>query len=99
MEFDNLIPGKFCFWREIFAILKEIVLFRWIFWYFSYNSVLKICKKFIFLITFLTVFQGNFAFFPALGFNVSLKIQAFPTIKADPRIDFLLFNKSQILPG
>ena len=23
-EFDHLIPGKFCFWREIFTILREM---------------------------------------------------------------------------
>ena len=34
-EFGNLIPGKFCFWREIFAILKVNLSFRWIFWSFS----------------------------------------------------------------
>ena len=24
VEFSHLIPGKFCFWREIFAILRGI---------------------------------------------------------------------------
>ena len=27
MEFGNLISGKFCFWREIFAIMSENVSF------------------------------------------------------------------------
>ena len=30
-EFGNLIPEKFCFWREIFAILRGYLSFRWIF--------------------------------------------------------------------
>ena len=31
VEFGNLIPGKICFWREIFATLRGNVSFRWIF--------------------------------------------------------------------
>ena len=38
VEFGNLIPGKICFWREIFAILRENLSFRWIFRSFSYNK-------------------------------------------------------------
>ena len=33
---------------------------------FFFKKILKICKKFTFLMQFLTIFQGNFAFFPAL---------------------------------
>ena len=36
MEFGNLIPGKLCFWREIFAILRENLPFRLIFLSFSW---------------------------------------------------------------
>ena len=35
VEFGHLIPGKFCFWREIFAILRGYLSFRWIFCIFS----------------------------------------------------------------
>ena len=39
VQLGNLIPRKFGFWREIFAILKEILSFRsWIFWSFSYKK-------------------------------------------------------------
>ena len=31
VEFGNFIPAKFAFWREIFAILRGNLLFRWIF--------------------------------------------------------------------
>ena len=37
----NLIHGTFCFWRKIFAILRENLSFWWIFWYFSYKYFLQ----------------------------------------------------------
>ena len=36
VEFGHLIHGKFCFWREIFPIMRGDLLFRFIFWSFSY---------------------------------------------------------------
>ena len=42
VEFGNLIPGKFCFWREILAILRDNVSFRWIFCSFFYRNLWKI---------------------------------------------------------
>ena len=42
----NLIPGKFCFWREIFAPLTENVSFRWIFCSFSYKNFWTFLKYF-----------------------------------------------------
>ena len=36
LEFGNLIPGTFCFWREIFAILRGNLSFGWI-WSFLTN--------------------------------------------------------------
>ena len=42
-----LIPGKFCFWREIFAMLKgnRDSSFRCIFWSFSYTNFGKFVKN------------------------------------------------------
>ena len=45
VEFGNLIPGKFGFWREIFAILMGNLSFRWIFRVFFLQKMLKICTK------------------------------------------------------
>ena len=64
VELGNLIPGKCCFWREIFAILRGnkfiiqidiLVFFLQIF--------LKIGKKIPVLTKFVTIFQGNVALF------------------------------------
>ena len=44
VEFGNLIPGKFCYWREIFAILRENWSFRWIFQSFSFKNSWKLVK-------------------------------------------------------
>ena len=52
VEFGNLIPGKFCLWREIFANLRDIITFRWIFLSFSYKNVWKCVKKSYFWQTF-----------------------------------------------
>ena len=62
VEFGNLVPGKCCFWMEIFAILRVSVSFRWMLTVFFLQ---KVCRKFTFLTIFLTIFQGNFAFFPS----------------------------------
>ena len=53
VEFDLLIPVKFCFWREIFALLRENLSFGWILWSFSSHFD-----------TIFNHFQGNFALFP-----------------------------------
>ena len=44
MEFGNLIPGKFCFWREIFAIFKDNLSFG----YFGHfrTKMSEICELF-----------------------------------------------------
>ena len=59
--------GNMCFWREVFFFQK----------------ILKICKKFTFLKTqFLTIFQGNFVFCPALVSIISFEkahVFIFPT--------------------
>ena len=52
VEFGNLIPRKFSWWREIFAILRGNSSFRWIFWSFSY-------KKFTFLTHFFPALKFN----------------------------------------
>ena len=57
LEFGNLIPGKFCILEGKFAILREDLLFRWIFWSFSYQNLFK---KITFLMKFVTIFQGIF---------------------------------------
>ena len=53
VEFGLLIPVKFCFWREIFALLRENLSFGWILWSFSSHFD-----------TIFNHFQGNFALFP-----------------------------------
>ena len=64
-EFGNLIPVTSCFWREICAILKENVSFRWIFQTFSlfhtnfWKCVLK--KN-----------RWHFAFFPSLSIGSTI---------------------------
>ena len=65
-EFGNLIPGKFCFWREIFAILRGNLSFRWIFWYFSSKNFWKFVKYSHFLCNFWPYSRESFEFFPAL---------------------------------
>ena len=40
VESRSLIPRKLCFWREIFAILRGNISFRWIFLSFSYKQIL-----------------------------------------------------------
>ena len=45
VKFGHLIPGEFCFWREIFAILRGIFLFRWMFWSFSSKNIWKFVKN------------------------------------------------------
>ena len=52
VEFGNLIPGKFCIWREIFAILRRNVSLRCI----LHNT---------YFCLFLS-FEGNLPFCPAL---------------------------------
>ena len=66
VEFGHLIPGKFCFWWEIFAILREHLSLRWIFWSFSYKNVWKFVKKLTFLTIFWPYIPGKFCIFPAL---------------------------------
>ena len=61
------IPGKFCFWRKIFAILRGNSSFRCFLCVFFFQKCIKNGNKFTFWTQFLTIFQGNFAFFPALS--------------------------------
>ena len=44
VEFGNLIPMKFCFWKKIFAIFRINLSFRWIFLSFSYKHFWKFVK-------------------------------------------------------
>ena len=41
----NLIPGKCCFWRDFFAILKGNSSFRWIFMSLSYKHCWNVVSK------------------------------------------------------
>ena len=45
VDFRNLIPWKFCFWKEIFAILRGNLSFKWIFRSFSYKQIWKFVTK------------------------------------------------------
>ena len=64
LEFGNFIPGKFCFWREIFAILRGNLSLRWIFW------CVFLVKKSENL--FVTMFPGNVHFFQPCGLGIKL---------------------------
>ena len=58
---------NFAFRGEIFAIFGgRFILYMDILRVFL-QTFINICKKFTFLTTFFTIFQGNFAFCPALG--------------------------------
>ena len=65
-------PGNLAFGGKTFAILRRnICNFEAKFMYILvcyFQKLLKICKKTItFLMQFLTIFQGNFAFFSSLA--------------------------------
>ena len=62
VEFGNLIPGKCCFWKEIFAILRGNLSFRWIFFIFFLKNSENWQKCNIFSKVW-TIFQGNGAIF------------------------------------
>ena len=54
VQFGNLIPGNCCFRREIFAILRGNLSFRWICRGVFLQKYLKIVKTLTVLMTFLT---------------------------------------------
>ena len=65
-EFGNLIPGKCCFWREIFAILRGHYHFDGYLGLFLTNNS-EICKIIHILTFFLKPYsRENFSFFQAL---------------------------------
>ena len=66
VEFGNLIPGKLCFWREIYAILRENISFRCIFLSFSDKKFWKFVKK-TFWLNFWPYSREILHLFPALG--------------------------------
>ena len=73
VELENLIPAKFRFGREIFAILRGNLSFRWLFLLFSYKNFRKCVNK----NTFLTKIPGKCCIFSSLGcesYNEMLKI-------------------------
>ena len=45
VEFGNLIPGKYCCWREIFSILRGNLSLGWKFQSFSYQNFMKFVNK------------------------------------------------------
>ena len=62
--------SNFCNLEGKFIIQMDILVF------FLHKS-LKICQKLTFLTQFVTISQGNFAFFPALGMEFAIKMKHF----------------------
>ena len=61
-EFGNLIPGKCCFWREIFAILWWNLSFRWIHIHIFDIIFYLIPGKFCFWREIFAILRGNSSF-------------------------------------
>ena len=62
-----LLEGNLCNFEGKFIILMDISVF-------FLQKILKICKKITFFTQFVTIFQGNFAFFPALMGYIKIEV-------------------------